>query len=41
MEKVPDALNKILLQNKIKIKDVKSFFFHQGSKYIIQSLRKN
>ena len=40
MEKVPDALNKILLQNKIKIKDVKSFFFHQGSKYIIQSLRK-
>ena len=40
MENVPLALNKILLENRVKINDIKKFFFHQGSKYIIQLLRK-
>lgn len=40
MENVPKLLNKILSKNKIDRKDIKYFFFHQGSKYIITSLRK-
>ena len=40
MENVPNALNKILKENKVKISEVNKFFFHQGSRFIIQSLRK-
>jgi 3-oxoacyl-[acyl-carrier-protein] synthase III len=40
MENVPNLLNKILSENKINKKDINYFFFHQGSKYIITSLRK-
>ena len=41
MENVPNALNKILKENKVKISEVNKFFFHQGSRFIIQSLEKN
>lgn len=40
MENVPNALNKILKDNKIKIAEINKFFFHQGSRFIIKSLRK-
>lgn len=40
MEKVPYVVDKILKKNKIKINEINKFFFHQGSKYIINSLRK-
>lgn len=40
MDKVPLTLNKILKKNKLSIDKIKNFFFHQGSKFIIKSLRK-
>ena len=40
LEKVPYVLRKILKDNNIKIENIRHFFFHQGSKFIIQKLRK-
>ena len=39
MNNVPDLIKKILFKNKLKIKDIKFFIFHQASKIVLENLK--
>ena len=36
----PPLLNKFLKKNNLRLNQIKSFYFHQGSKYIVKSISK-
>ena len=40
LDNIPPLLNKFLKKNDLKIDQIKSFYFNQGSKYIIKSIAK-
>ena len=40
LSKIPNLLKEFLKKNKLNTKQVKNFYFHQGSKYIIESIVK-